>query len=65
MPVDWVTYAVRVVELFESVMSVVGMSATILEETCGIYTSFDTQVLLALTVTIFVAIWWHPSKGSV
>jgi hypothetical protein len=56
---------VPVVELFDSVMGVVGMSAMILEETCGIYTSFDTQVLLALAITIFVAIWQHLSKGSV
>lgn len=63
--VDWVTRTVCVIELFDSVMSVVGMSAMILEETCGIYTSFDTQVLLALAITIFVAIWRHPSKGSI
>lgn len=62
---DWVTRAVRIVELFDSVMSVVDMSAMILEEACGIYTSFDAQVLLALAVTIFVATWRHPSKGSV
>lgn len=65
MSVDWVTRTMPVVELFDSVMGVVGMSAMILEETCGIYTSFDTQVLLALAITIFVAIWQHLSKGSV
>lgn len=65
MSVDWVTRTARVVELFDIVMGVVGMSAMILEETCGIYTSFDTQVLLALAITIFVAIWQHLSKGSV
>ena len=65
MSVDWVTRTGCIVELFDSVMSVVGMSAMILEETCGIYTSFDTQVLLALTITIFVAIWRHPSKGNI
>lgn len=65
MPVDWVTRAVRIVELFDSVMNMVSMGTMILEETCGIYTSFDTQLLLALAITIFVAIWQHPSKGSV